>query len=167
MTPKTCPKCKGLGGYPRCPECLNSRTAKDHAPGVASHALFGSWIAERYPTSESAKLQCAEATAAMIDAFPMLRRVRGHVMIGIDFRPHWWCVTPEGEIIDPTVHQWSAPPVFYDAMPEDSEEPCGKCIYCGDLLYRSRGADSYLCENCLPNAIGEARASQDSNNQTP
>ena len=31
MTPKTCPKCKGLGGYPKCPECLNSRTAKEHA----------------------------------------------------------------------------------------------------------------------------------------
>ena len=31
MTPKICPKCKGLGGYPRCPECLNSRTAKEKA----------------------------------------------------------------------------------------------------------------------------------------
>jgi hypothetical protein len=119
--------------------------------GVASHALFGSWIAERYPTPESAKLQCAEATAAMVDAFPTLRRVRGHAMIGIDFRPHWWCIAQEGEIIDPTAHQWSTPPVFYDAIPEDVEEPCGKCICCGDLLYRSRGADSYLCENCKPN----------------
>jgi hypothetical protein len=118
---------------------------------VAWSDLFGSWIAERYPTPESAKLQCAEATAAMVAAFPTLRRVRGHAMIGIDFRPHWWCISPDGEIIDPTAHQWSASPVFYDAMPEDAEEPCGKCIYCGDLLYRSRGADSYLCENCKPN----------------
>ena len=123
------------------------------AESSGSHALFGSWIAERYPTPESAKLQCAEATAAMVEAFPTLRRVRGHAMIGIDFRPHWWCVTERGEIVDPTAHQWPATPAFYDAIPEDSEEPCGKCIYCGDLLFRSRGADSYLCENCKPNNV--------------
>jgi hypothetical protein len=116
--------------------------SKNDVVGVASHALFGSWITERYPTPESAKLQCAEATTAMVAAFPTLRRVRGHAMIGIDFRTHWWVLTPEGKIIDPTAHQW-----------EDAEEPCGKCIYCGDLLYRSRGADSYLCENCKPNSL--------------
>ena len=109
-----------------------------------------SWIAERYPTPESARLQCAEATLAIVGAFPALRRVRGHVMIGVDFRPHWWCVTPENDIIDPTAHQWPTPPVFYDAIPDDAEEPHGKCLYCGDLLYRSRGADSHLCESCKP-----------------
>lgn len=71
-------------------------------------------------------------------------------MVGVDFRPHWWCITSEGEIIDPTAHQWPAPPAFYDALPNDAEEPCGKCTHCGDLLFRSRGADSYLCENCKP-----------------
>lgn len=117
---------------------------------MSSRALFGSWIAERYPTRESAKRQCAEAASAMAAAFPELRRVRGHAMVGVDFRPHWWCITSEGEIIDPTAHQWPAPPAFYDALPNDAEEPCGKCTHCGDLLFRSRGADSYLCENCKP-----------------
>lgn len=144
---------------------MNTESNND-VVGVASHALFGSWIAERYPTPESAKLQCAEATSAMVGVFPQLRRVRGHAMVGTDFRPHWWCVTPEGEIIDPTAHQWGVPPVFYDALPEESEEPCGKCIYCGDLLFRSRGADSYLCENCLPNSVLSRPASVD-NHTTP
>jgi len=121
------------------------------AVGIRSSVLFGSWIFGRYPTPESAKLQCAEATAAMIEVFPKLRRVRGNAMVGIDFRPHWWCVTQDDEVIDPTAHQWDRPPVFYEELTND-EEPCGKCIYCGDLLFRSRGADSYLCENCKPNA---------------
>ena len=47
--------------------------------GVASHALFGSWITERYPTPESAKLQCAEATAAMVE---VLRHTANAVTIG-------------------------------------------------------------------------------------
>jgi hypothetical protein len=29
-----CPKCKGLGGYPRCPECLNSLIAKRPSPNA-------------------------------------------------------------------------------------------------------------------------------------
>ncbi len=132
-------------------EWPDDATGGEDLAAVASHDLFGSWIAERYPTAESAKLQCAEATAAMVEAFPQLRRVRGQAMVGIDFRPHWWCVTPDGEIIDPTAHQWPALPVFYEALPEDAEEPRGKCIYCGELLFQSRGADSYLCENCKPN----------------
>ena len=86
----------------------------------------------------------------MIEVFPKLRRVRGNAMVGIDFRPHWWCVTQDDEVIDPTAHQWDRPPVFYEELTND-EEPCGKCIYCGDLLFRSRGAESYLCENCKPN----------------
>ncbi len=129
---------------------------------VVWHELFGSWIAERYPTAESAKLQCAEATSLMVEAFPQLRRVRGHAMVGINFRPHWWCVTPDGEVVDPTAHQWDVPPLFYDALCDDTEEPCGKCIYCGDLLFRSKGAGSYLCENCMPNVKGLARRALDS-----
>ena len=31
MPDPNCPQCKGLGGYPRCPECLNVTTAKEKA----------------------------------------------------------------------------------------------------------------------------------------
>ena len=33
--------------------------------------LMESWIAEQYPTPQSASLQCAEATLAMLEAFPL------------------------------------------------------------------------------------------------
>ena len=111
---------------------------------------YRAWITERYTTPESAKLQCAEATKEMVAAFPELRRVRGHAMVGVDLRPHWWCLTTDGKIIDPTAHQWDQPPVFYDMIPEGAEEPHGKCLECGDLLYYSQGDNSHFCKDCPP-----------------
>jgi hypothetical protein len=111
---------------------------------------FMVWVSSNYPTQESAKLKCAEATTRMKEQFPRLRRVRGEVMVCTQMRPHWWCVTDGGEIVDPTAHQWDTPVVFYKEIADDAEEPVGKCIYCGSLLYRSKGANSYLCENCTP-----------------
>lgn len=112
------------------------------------------WIAEHYPSTESASLKCAEATLTLVATFPELRRVRGHVMVGVHLRPHWWCVTPEGGVVDPTAHQWPHAPVFYAALPDDAEDPHGKCLHCGELLFRSRGADSHLCEDCNPRKEG-------------
>lgn len=112
-------------------------------------ALVNRWISDRYPTADSAKLQCSEATLELVNKFPFLKRVRGHVMVQGQLRPHWWCIDPSENVADPTSHQWESPVVFYDPLDEDAEEPHGKCIYCGDLLYRSRGAESYRCENCI------------------
>ena len=109
---------------------------------------YEAWIAEHYPTPASAKLKCAEATAEMAAEFPELRQVRGHAMVELQDRPHWWLVAPDGEIVDPTARQWEAAPSMYCELPPDAEEPHGKCIECGAELYRSRGAQSYLCENC-------------------
>ena len=51
MTTNVCPKCKGLGGYPRCPECLNSRTAKEQAEEPLPRTTCSAWVAvsERLP----------------------------------------------------------------------------------------------------------------------
>jgi len=108
------------------------------------------WISEHYPTPESANLKCAEATLAMCAAFPELIRIRGSAMVGIDLRPHWWCETPNGEVIDPTAHQWPGGVVFYERL--QSEEEChGKCLDCGELLFRSLGDTSFHCAGCVPN----------------
>lgn len=109
---------------------------------------YQAWIEKHYPTQESAYLSCKEATAAMVAEFPELRRVRGHALIGLSFRAHWWCVTPDDTIVDPTAHQWELPPLQYDGIPDDSEEPHGKCYECGALLFRSKGDDSYYCAEC-------------------
>ena len=109
---------------------------------------YSEWIGIHYPTRESARLQCAEATSAMVAAFPELRRVRGHVVMGLDFVPHWWCESGGGVVVDPTVHQWSATPVMYDE--HEGEDPHGKCVNCGAWLYMSVDGASYRCQSCQP-----------------
>ncbi len=86
----------------------------------------------------------------MVGAYPELVRVRGHVMVGCNERPHYWCVTQDGLIVDPTRHQWDTYVVFYRPLPDDAEEPVGKCLNCGCELYRSRGDDGYVCAECRP-----------------
>jgi len=127
--------------------------------GSISGPLFGVWISKHYPTPEAANLKCAEATLAMCAAFPELIRIRGSAMVGIDFRPHWWCETPSGTVIDPTAHQWPGGVVFYERL-QSEEEPYGKCLNCGYLLFRSRGDSSFHCSHCLPNAEATGQQNQ-------
>jgi hypothetical protein len=115
---------------------------------TATTNKFNDWIKQNYPTKESAKLQCSEATNKMIQVFPEIERIRGYVYVGLNYVPHWWCVDINGNIIDPTAHQWFSPPLLYEPISDDEEEPHGKCLNCGALLYRSRGAESYYCEDC-------------------
>lgn len=84
---------------------------------------YQTWIQTHYPTATHARLQCFEATTKMVVAFPELRQARGHIMVGVRLRPHWWCVTPDGTVIDPTAIQYKIPPLFYDEIPVDAEEP--------------------------------------------
>lgn len=111
--------------------------------------IYADWIRNNFPSKQSAKLSCLEATAFMKHEFPELTRVRGHVLVGIHFRPHWWLITEDGEIVDPTSHQWDEPISLYDPLPNDAEEPVGRCLECGDLSFRSLGGDSYYCHECL------------------
>lgn len=111
--------------------------------------IYSDWISNKFPSKQSAKLKCLEATACMKHEFPELIRVRGHVLVGIHFRPHWWLITEDGEIVDPTSHQWDEPISLYDPLPNDAEEPVGRCLECGDLSFRSLGGDSYYFHECL------------------
>lgn len=94
---------------------------------------------------------CAGYTLRMLDAFPELTRVRGHYYDSAwGERAHWWLVTPDGEIVDPTASQFpSQGSGVYVPWEEGAEEPCGRCINCGDESFRSRGGDASVCsENC-------------------
>jgi hypothetical protein len=109
--------------------------------------VYQEWIKNNYPTPESAKLQCKEGTDKMVQSFQELRQVRGYAYVGTSKRPHWWCETPDGEIIDPTAIQYGAiKPFHYEEV--GSEESHGKCIECGELLFRSKGDESYFCAEC-------------------
>lgn len=92
---------------------------------------------------------CAGATSAMIKAFPELRRERGWVKydsmpwhkvddlftIGIE---HWWCVSQDTEIVDPTASQFPNG-ITYEAYDEAKYGPLptGKCYNCGDYVYNT------------------------------
>ena len=108
---------------------------------------YDKWIAKHYPTPESTHMKCHEAVTAMATAFLDLRVVKGHVYVGLDYRPHWWCVTAFGEIVDPTAHQWEKGIMRYDAWV--GEEPIGKCLECGEYSFKSKGGDMYLCAECM------------------
>src|SRR5688572_29828181 len=80
--------------------------------------------------------QCAKATQEMVEAFPELKRVPGHVYtIGWGKRAHWWCVAPDGEIVDPTVSQFVGACVDYEPFEAGHEVRVGRCMNCGDDIY--------------------------------
>jgi len=93
------------------------------------NSSYASWISANYPTAQSAVLSCAEATQRMSATFPELLRTRGEVMVGVDYRPHWWCVSPDGTIVDPTVHQWPQKVTIYEIVPLDDEVNGGDFEY--------------------------------------
>lgn len=92
---------------------------------------YDEWIKTNYPTRLEAVGMCLTATRRMVEAFPELRRVPGWV----DGQDHVWCVTPDGSIVDPTRAQYGLVGEYVAWEPGD--EVCvGKCMNCGDMIYR-------------------------------
>jgi hypothetical protein len=80
--------------------------------------------------------RCADATKAMVEAFPELRRVPGHVdVLGWGRRAHWWCVTPAGEIVDPTESQFPCVESYEPFVP-GTVVRVGRCMNCGEDIER-------------------------------
>lgn len=105
---------------------------------------YAEWIEANVP--ENPTNMCEEVTACMVKAFPELTRVRGHYCDLLQGRrPHWWCVTPDGEIVDPTAAQF-APYGEYDPIDESKGTPTGPCPNCGDgICYDGAGVCSSKC----------------------
>ena len=82
--------------------------------------------------------KCIEATKAMQESFPELKIVKGHVYCPHPWgkRSHAWCVTPRGDIVDPTKSQF--PGIFeYEAWRPGQEVRVGKCMNCGDEIWEA------------------------------
>lgn len=107
---------------------------------------YVAWIAQHYPTFESAYGQCARATQSMVVVFPELRRVCGHFYdLRIGEREHWWCVAPDGTIVDPTLIQFPSGRLgAYVELDPNEPRPTGKCPNCGEYIYDGR----YVHERC-------------------
>jgi hypothetical protein len=109
------------------------------------------WIKEHYPTKESAKYKCAEATLEMQAVFPDLTRHKGHVIDVLGRRhPHWWLMSGS-IIVDPTVQQFHEPVDYEEYI---GEEPHGKCYVCGGLLFRSLGDGTWKHKICEDKSCG-------------
>ena len=83
----------------------------------------------------------------MLKTFPELKRVRGSYLCPIwGERWHWWLITANGDIIDPTVDQFPSKGIGeYIELTEDSPIPVGRCMNCGNLIY----TQEYTCsEKC-------------------
>lgn len=108
---------------------------------------FDAWIIEHYPNAEAAYGRCDDATREMQRAFPELTRVRGHYYCPVwGERQHWWLVTAEGAIVDPTAAQFpSDGDGVYQPWVEGDEEPSGKCPNCGGLVYSGGTVCSDVC----------------------
>lgn len=90
---------------------------------------------------------CAEVTEEMVEVFPELTRVRGHYHDPQwGQREHWWCVTEDGDIVDPTAHQFpSKGEGEYVRWIEGDPEPTGKCPECGEYTFND---DTFCSEGC-------------------
>jgi hypothetical protein len=98
--------------------------------------------------------RCAEHTLAMQQEFPELSRVAGHYDCPIQGkRPHWWLVTPSGEVVDPTVSQFFSRGAFVEYIPldESKEQPTGRCFNCGGDAFKY----SYFCSPACGDSAAE------------
>jgi hypothetical protein len=128
---------------------------------------YQQWVDYHYPTPESAKHQCAEATVLMIKEFPELRRVCGlyttHPWFTVQ---HWWCETEYGDVVDPTWRQFKDVASEFWCRYTDKRRygeinppPIGKCIYCGEMTFADPNwGDPQFCNSSCSEAFRRSLA---------
>jgi len=121
---------------------------------------YDEWI-EQYVSSITNRYvrgKCGHAVQAMKLEFPELRIAKGfaHVAWGRD--QHWWCVAPDGTIVDPTVSQFPGTAVLeYEELDLDNPAdvariPIGKCMNCGEETYPD-SLESCICSQRCADAF--------------
>lgn len=103
---------------------------------------YNEWIDLHYPDRLASYGNCAEAVQKMKAAYPELVVKRGVVQTDHGEREHWWLVTAEGEVVDPTKKQFTF--IFDYEELDDNHPKCmykrGRCKDCGE--YYLIGKDS-------------------------
>lgn len=104
-------------------------------------AAYQAWVDANVP-DQCAGL-CVDITTQMQAAFPELRRVRGHFICPLNGDiSHWWLETADGQVVDPTGHQFAYAGGYREYT---GPEPTGQCLDCGALLF-NRG--TFCNEEC-------------------
>lgn len=96
---------------------------------------YDDWI-ESYPYKDRVGM-CGAATNEMCKKFPELKRVPGFVSTMYGLREHWWCVSPDGSIVDPTKEQFKGVGgiLSYQEVGREDSVRLGKCMNCGAEIY--------------------------------
>lgn len=121
-------------------------------------------IAEKYSGSPWNMLgQCQVESLAMQKVFPELAVVRGFVSVMVPGSPgrrgHWWCVDPDGNIVDPTRGQFECVVLDYEPYKEGDHVRLGRCMNCGAEIWGEpekgrQDVCSKSCEEILKYELG-------------
>lgn len=122
----------------------------------AIESQYAAWIAENV---DKAYGKCREWSHAMVAFYPELRLARGwYDDPEWGARQHWWCVTADGRIVDPTAAQFPSRGVFgeYREIHDDSEVPTGICMNCGEPVWEGANACSDRCAREIAREYGSS-----------
>ena len=92
--------------------------------------------------------KCHEVCVAMKTAFPELRLAKGFFHCAWGARQHWWLITPDGHVVDPTRAQFPGLGGYEELRDDELEDrvPSGVCMDCGDPVYHGDTFCSPKCE---------------------
>lgn len=100
--------------------------------------------------------KCKEMSEAAVLADPTLRLVRGHYYCPLWNRdePHWWCVKPDGTIVDPTARQFPSKGlgIYTEFGGRIACSECGKEITEAEALLDSNYA--FCSSRCYGRFVG-------------
>jgi len=124
---------------------MNEHKAMSIGREIHANAPYQHWIDQNVDVAG----RCKEITEAMVKEFPELRRVRGHYYCWIwGEREHWWLVTSDGEVIDPTAAQF--PSKGEGRYVEfDGQEPTGMCPNCGEYCYNGEQVHNHCYDEFM------------------
>lgn len=121
---------------------------------------YTKWITDYLARTPNVYGLCKEATAEMQKAFPELQLVPGYVETFWGRRDHFWLKAPDGTILDPTESQFPGGISSYDPWKPGMLTRVGKCMNCGDEIWRNRDSLTYgkvegSCSDECTNALNE------------
>ena|ERR1019366_3033477 len=89
------------------------------------------WIERYVKAHQYLRGLCGPATKEMVEAFPELKRAAGFA----DGVEHFWCVAPDGEVVDPTGAQFGVCQIIeYSPFKPGDEVRIGTCMECGSPI---------------------------------
>lgn len=120
---------------------------------MSDNDKYQNWIWDTYGDTTGYG-KCDVRTEEMVAAFPELRRARGFYHCpSWGPRTHWWCLTADGTVVDPSCRQFpSGGAGRYQELEED-ELPTGVCPDCGGFCFKEEPFCSDSCKTSYLNYL--------------